>query len=395
MRAVTGDHVMFNECIPMFRPENLNPKDEQDQKIGYLLLDFSLQEPIDLIYFSIQPTIEIRLPGAYAAFIAPVFLPKWFELDHNLHLFTIALSSVFSFVTGRPIKATRDDYLYRREVLDESSMLELAVQHPVLTAGPGSHDTRLSEEYFQKLRTEIQETVRLLFDLPYGLYKTIMQSIRLVHLAHLNKRDDFGLGYYLLISSMEPVARDAIRRKDVAPKHHALEEWKEIAKSNPEFERLLSTYQQEVGKNKYIGKRFEEFVMRYCPPDQWLELEHPRENSIKYSSELTGDNHNWEWITKKQWYEIYPEDLTEKEIRKLIFDAYTHRSKYTHEGENPPHRSPDSNNRFFDKETVVDYDEKTEQFRGIHEIVLPNFRLIAFIARKSILNYLIKKAGEI
>jgi len=133
-----------------------------------------------------------------------------------------------------------------------------------------------------------------------------MQSIRMIHLAHLNKRGDFALGYYLLISAIEPVATSAIKRKAVAPKHELLDQWKEFAKTNTDLKDLFDAYQQAESNNKYIGKRFVEFVMKYCPPNNWYELEHPEENSISYTSEISGDLHDWSWVTKKQWYEIYP-----------------------------------------------------------------------------------------
>jgi len=42
----------------------------------------------------------------------------------------------------------------------------------------------------------------------------------------------------------------------------------------------------------------------------------------------------------------------------------------------------------------VDYDEKTEEFKGIYEIVLPNYQLISFIAKNSIVNYFKEKLGR-
>ncbi|KUO71006.1 MAG: hypothetical protein APF77_15005 [Clostridia bacterium BRH_c25] len=136
-RAVTADHVMFNECIPVFRSEKMEVKTESNDRYGYLLLDFSLEQSIDFSHFSIKPTIEVTLPGAYSAFIAQVVLPNWFEeFDSNTHLFTIALSAIISFVSGRPIKAPRDGYMRWRQ-LDNCALNTLAIQHPVLTAGPG------------------------------------------------------------------------------------------------------------------------------------------------------------------------------------------------------------------------------------------------------------------
>ncbi|WP_079504506.1 hypothetical protein [Mesobacillus jeotgali] len=392
-RAVTADHVLFNECIQMFRPDHFQLKEEQPEQRGYLFLDFMLEQPIVFEYFSIQPTIEVNLPGAYSAFIAPVVLPKWFEWNHNIHLFTIALSSVFSFVTGRSIKAPRDGYESRQINLDDYTLGKFAIQHPILKAGPGAHDTRLSQLTYEKIKTQLQETIQILHKLPYELYIKGMQSIRLVHLSQINKRDDFGLGYYLLISAIEPIATAAISRKSVAPKNPVLDEWRAKSKTNPEFQPLLNAYQQELSKNRYIGKRFVAFVMNYCPPDQWMDLEHPKENSIAYTSEISGFTSELSWVTQKQWDEIYPEDLNGQQIRNLLSDCYHHRSKFTHEGQNPPHKKPDSYNRFFDKETIIDFDEKTKEVRGINEIILPNFRLISFIATMSIFNFLKEKSG--
>ncbi|MEC0265125.1 hypothetical protein [Paenibacillus anseongense] len=383
-RAVTGDHVLFNECIPMFRPEKIEILNDEKQNYAYLLLDFALTEPFQFEYFIIEPTIEVHLHGAYKAFISKVSIPKW--LDHNAHLFTIGLSAVLSFITGRPTKAPRDGYFSNGEVLDQHSISELAIQFPVLSAGPGNHGVHLASEVISKFKENLHELLTLLYSIPYKQYETIMQSIRLVQLAHLNKREDFGLGYYLLVSAMEPIATTAIKRKRVVDSKQIKEEWKEIAKTDLQYKNLLDMYQQELSKNRYIGKRFVEYVMEYCPPNQWFDLDHPLENIKKYIDE-TSDHHQSGWITQKHWYETYPDDLNDNEIRTILTNVYDHRSKFTHEGKNPPHRSPYSYNRFFDKESFVE--EIEGDFRHV-EIILPNFQLIAFIARRSILNYLKK-----
>ncbi|MEK4067597.1 hypothetical protein [Peribacillus sp. FSL R5-0717] len=385
-RAVTGDHVLFNECITMFRPENIEIKEDGEQLNGYLLLDFRLNETLNFRYFSIEPSIEVTLPGAYSAFVAPVKLPKWCNWSHNAHLFTIALAAIFSFVSGRPVKAPRDG-LTNREQLTGDSLGELAVQFPVITAGPGAHDTRISKKSSDDLYKRLQEITEVLFSVSYKQYITAMQSIRLVHLAHLNKRDDFGLAYYLLVSSMESLAGKAIKSKTIANKHPNEDVWKKVAENDADFADLFHEYIAEKGKNKLIGKRFEKFILKYCPPNQWNDLQHPQENSVSYIEELTG-NRQHEWITKKQWYEIYPEDLTDDEISKLLKDLYVHRSNFTHRGENPPHQHPNSHNRFFDGDTVIRNENGDLK---ILEIILPNFQLISFISNRSITNYLKEK----
>ncbi len=388
-RAVTSDHVLFNECIPIFRPKEIKVNEIGNTTIGYLLLDFRLDEELDFEYFKIDPTYEVRLSGAYASFIAPVHLPKWFEWEHNTHLFTIALASVFSFATRRPVKAPSDGYISRRANLDESSLNELAIQFPVLTAGPGAHETSISKETLNRMYEKLKETFKMLYGIPYEFYENSMQSIRLVHLSHLNKRDDFGLAYYLLVSSMETIAKKAVKRKKFVIKHPKEDKWKEMAKTNKDIEDLLRLYKEERGKSQFLSKRVVEFIMKYCPPEQWLDLEHPRANMASYIEELTGRKEDW--YVQKQWYEKYPQDFTEDEIRKILNDLYVHRSKFTHEGKNPPHQNPDSSNRFFDIQTLVT--EKKDEYI-IEEITLPNFQLVSFIANRTIQNYLKDKVNS-
>ncbi|PKM44554.1 MAG: hypothetical protein CVV03_07625 [Firmicutes bacterium HGW-Firmicutes-8] len=97
VRAVTADHVMFKECIAIFRADNEHlPEEEKmnDKELtSYVLLDFELRQTWDFKDFVIKPTHQIRLPRAYSAFIAPVTLPKRL-VRHNSHLFTIAISAI-------------------------------------------------------------------------------------------------------------------------------------------------------------------------------------------------------------------------------------------------------------------------------------------------------------
>ena len=381
-RAVSADHVLFKECILNFRNDNslrVGKNNEESNLVGYVMLDFQLTETIDLGDFKINPTIRVDFPNAYAAFIAPVILPKWCE-RHNSHLFTIALSTIISFITGRASKSTRDFYLCGRQ-LNQDELTTLGLQFPILVAGPGSHDTILSKETTLNYIKELKTITQILFSISYDDYFIIMQSIRLVYLAHLSKRDDFALAYYLLVSSMESVAQVAIRRKSVAEKHPLEDRWNVLAKTNEEFSQILSAYKQERGKNSYLSKRFNKFIMTYCPPDKWNQLEHPEENRVSYLSEITGAD-NFSWLTKKQWYELYPEDLSSKMLEEVIANTYKYRSKFTHEGQSPPHNDPRSSNKFFDQQYEFDEDNCKST-----SLILANYRLIAFISKYSIYEY--------
>jgi len=386
MRAVTGDHILFSECIPALRPDTaagwLTEEDHKpDSFYGYLFLDFNLSIPLMFDDFQIDPSIEVKLPGAYSAFISRVKLPKWVG-NHNSHFFTIALSTAVSFATGRPVKSTRDDYWAWR-AFNQNTLNTLALQFPILTAGPGAHVTRLSDQTMTRLAEEVQRVVKILRELPIKHYELIIQAMRLVQLSHLVHRDDFGIAYYLLISAIESIAQSAISRKSVVEQHPKLLEWKKRAKEDPTFRELFKTYKSERGNRQYINKRFVKFIQMYSPPESWGELDDPNADFLAYMAELF-PRHDISHITRRQ--EKYPVDLSAYDIRKILSDAYTHRSKFTHKGEQPPHDDPNSSNRYFD--VVLQWGTSFKSF------TVPNYRLMSFLARKSILEYAIHECHD-
>lgn len=101
-RAVTADHVLFDECIDAFRRERdgYRPYDKRES-YSFLLTPFKIDEAWDLGKCQVSPSVEVTLPGAYSAFISKVKNPEWVD-THNSHLFGIALSTIISAVTLKP-----------------------------------------------------------------------------------------------------------------------------------------------------------------------------------------------------------------------------------------------------------------------------------------------------
>lgn len=381
-RAVTADHVLFDECIGAFRRE----KEYRDSFLdgdscSYVMTAFELNQGWNLGSRTVRPSTRVILPGAYFAFISKVDNPKWVG-THNSHLFGIALSSIISFVTGKTCKSTRDDCLCRREQLSEHDIHQLALINPVLTAGPGAMHTNLSLERQTALEAQIEALIKMLNAVDYKIYRTVMQSIRLVHLALANKREDFGLGYLLVVSAIESVAQKAIKRDKVKEKHPEEKVWKQKAKGDEEFSKLLQAYLDARGKQEYLKERYIEFILKYAPPNIWDEcVPHPMQDIAEYVKEVS-PSHDIDHIVRRNWFEKYPNDLKESEIRDILTDSYTHRSCFIHRGEQPPHTDPSpSFNRFFQE-----YREYSDF--NIIEKILPNFELMLGISRRSIFEWL-------
>lgn len=381
-RAVTADHVLFDECISAFRREQgYRASSFEGESCSYVMTAFELSQQWDLGICTLHPSTKVILQGAYSAFISRVDNPEWVG-THNSHLFGIALSAIISFATGKTCKSTRDDYLCRRDQLSEHDIHQLALINPILTAGPGCTHTLLSEERQTVLGDEIRQLIERLHAVDYQVYRTVIQSIRLVHLSLANKRDDFGLAYLLVVSAIESVAQKSIKRDKVKEKHPSEKVWKEKAKNDEDFLELLRVYMEYRGKQEYLKERYIEFILKYASPEHWEEcVQHPMQELAEYVKEIS-PSHGIDHIVQKHWFEKYPNEFEEGEIRAILADSYTHRSCFIHRGEQPPHTDPSpSLNRFFQEYREYDGYNITEK-------VLPNYELLLGISKYSILGWI-------
>lgn len=376
-RAVTADHVLFDECIDAFRQYDAKQRPIVEGKsFSFLLTSFELPQPWELPHCTVHPSIRVQLPGAFSAFICRVDNPDWVG-RHNSHLYGVALASIVSFSTGRPCKSTRDDYLCMREQLGHDDLLQLALLHPVLVAGPGAVHSTLSTRTRETHAAATSSLIAKLHSLPYKTYVILMQAIRLVHLSLLNKRDDFGLAYLLLVSAIESIAQHAVKRDDVKKKHSSEDAWELKATEDEAFKELLAAYRELRGQNKYLKERYIEFIKRFAPSETWEEIvAHPHQDMADYIRDVN-PSHNMDHLVKQQWFEKYPRELPPQQIQEILADSYTHRSWFVHRGEQPPHREPTPFNRFFQE--VRDFDGM-----NLIERLLPNYELLLGIARRSI-----------
>jgi hypothetical protein len=386
-RAVTADHVLFNECIAAFRrkPDDFHrlffsPGDSY----SFLMTPFQLNNEWDLGICKVSPSVEVRLPGAYSAFISKVKNPDWVG-THNSHLFGISLATIVSSVTLRVCKSTRDDYLCRHTKLSESEIQQLAILHPILSAGPGCTHTSLSQSKQQSMCIEVCNVISKLMAVEYETYRVAMQSLRLIHLSLSSKRDDFGLAYLLVVSAIESIAQKAIKRGTVKQKHPYEKIWKDKAKEDQYFKSLLDEYLTSRGKNEYLRERFIHFLKQYAPVEKWLDYVEPPMQDLEDFLKEIGHTDGWAPLGKKHWFERYPEDLRNDEIESILSDAYKHRSCFVHQGKQPPHIDPNpSIYRFFQE--YREYDG-----RNTKEIILPNYELLSGLAKNSLLNWLNKQ----
>jgi hypothetical protein len=384
-RAVTADHVLFREGMDAFRRDPRVPGRRviECESNSFLLSNFEIPEEWNFEFFSLSPTIRIQLPGFQSAFISHVKNPTWVG-RFNWHLFSIALSAIFSFGSGKLFKAPRDEDLCRKKNLSSDDLNELAILNPILTAGPGCVLPNLSHERRNIIKEQIGKIAEMLLAVDYDCYETAMQSMRLVHLSLANKRDDFGLAYLLIVAAIEAVAQKAITRDKVKRRPEQEKRWEELAKNDPDIDQLFKEYKACRGNEKYLKERYVRFIEEFAPVEVWEKIVPHRLQDI---AELIGEKRSTtdtDFITRRQWFEKYPSDLSSGEIRQILESSYAHRSDYIHMGKQPPHKEPFSYNRFFQGDIEI------KDF-GPPQTLLPNYDLLTSIARFSIQKWLAVK----
>lgn len=400
-RAVTADHILFNECISAFRPSEFMIRTSDRPSFSYLLTSFRITTPWQLPNCVLHASEEVNLPGMKIAFTSKIENPEWCD-RFNSHLFGNALSAIVTFITGRVCKSTRDDHLCNIETLESHQLLELAALHPIRTSGPGGTQSYPSTTTLDRYKSETFNLITQLNGAPYLIYMSAMQAIRLAHLSQLNKREDFGLGYLLIVSAIEAIAQFAFKDDKQARRDPREKEWSNHAKAHHDqnFKDLLAAYKDARGRN--VTQLYIKFIQTFAPPSAWEQITpHPYQDLIDLAATdpaLSSLNH----LKDRRAQDIYPSDLNEEHITKIIKNSYTHRSCFVHRGEQPPHCHPNSKNRFFQISSTYKQLEQPaqqpEEFDLLYpyentpttvtEELLPNYELMVSIAKHSICTWI-------
>jgi hypothetical protein len=382
-RAITADQILFNECIGAFRREQKIKDEIKVESKSFLLSSFRINENWDLGICRVSQSQEIKLTDKYSGFISIVSNPDSVG-KHNPHLYGIALSAIISFITLKNCKSTRDDYLCMREAISPQDFFELAIMNPILTKGPGANNIHLSNE--QLLYQEIKKFINILHNIEYSKYIKLMQSIRMINLSILYKKDDFGLAYFLAVSAIETIAQIAIDRDAVKNKDDLETIWKEKATDDPILEKLYDSYKKLRGNNSYLSERYVRFITVYAPQAKWIDLvpdpEEDTKKDLKQLSKIMQIKYKYDQIiAEKRSFQVYPEDLNDSQIKEILGNSYKYRSEFVHQGKQPPHREVNGQKRFFEK--FGDYFNSIKDNKHL----LPTYDLIINIAKYSIINW--------
>jgi len=385
-RAVSADHVMFNESIAIFQKPNINLI-EQYSSQSYLALPFELKNDWDLGVFKLTKTTRLNIVGAKDSFVTTVSNPSWIGM-HDAHLFGIAIATILSFITGKPCKSTRDK-VYNPEF----GIYEAGIQNPILVAGPGAHISDISDKKEKEIIDELSSLANSLMNNgDKKKYNSMMQAMRLVYLSIVNLRDDFGLSYLLIVSAIESIAQRAIKRDTVRKKDPKEKEWEKIAETNEDVRVLLGNYKEARGKNEYLKERYIKFIFDYAPPSLWKEIvAHPMQGLVdSMENRIEGfENFNLHHLTEKNIRENYPEDFSDEQLKEIIGRTYNYRSGFVHRGEQPPYQNPNSIiERFFTTQILYSFRNERENYE---ELIMPNYTLLSGIAKHSIMKWYQKK----
>ena len=424
MRQFINDDNQFKDGILAFDKRNevklykIHNTSEDSRIYSYLILDFKLPKDIHFKDFSIEQSIEVDIDistesgqSVKKAYVSPVKMPERINYI-NSHYFTLGLSAICSFAFERPVFSTKNDYYNRFEVANQYELKEIGVEFPRTIRGPGAKGFMVHNEIIDIWEKRLIEVVNLLDKLTSSeskeyevSYENLMQSFRLIQLGHINKKEDFDLGFSFIIAGIEAISQIAIDKIDFSNKPELYSEWKKLSNTNEIARSLFEEYlkvqayvNSEIN-NRDLTKRFVKFLITYTKNSDWEEVLY---------NELITEGLKYRMLFPNEISvvpELKPNKLTEDEFSIIIKNTYNLRSKFFHMGQSLPHKSTNnsSNNRFFhiidnikrreklfmkmEKETRVEspYEEWTTT-----QDTLITFELMSNMARNSIINYIKK-----
>lgn len=420
MKQFTQDDNQFKDGIISFDKRKhvslfkIHETSENERLYSYLILDFELPRDIVLKDFTIQKSIEVDITSTSGlihkkAYVSPVKMPERINYI-NSHYFTLGLSSVCSFAFERPVLSTKNDNYNNFDIANDYQLKEIGLEFPRTIAGPGAKGFRVHLDIINLWENRLKEIVDLLDILTdsenseYSFsYEDIMQSFRLIQLAHINKKEDFDLGYSFLIAGIEAISQKAIAQIDFSKKHELYNDWKKCSKNNDIVKSLFEEYlkikdyvDSEI-KHRDLTKRFIKFLTFYNKNTNWDEVFHDdllTEGLLyrfKYPNEIS------------VMPELSPNSLGEDEFSNIIKGTYKLRSDFFHAGKALPHNktSNSSNNRYFEtinnlkkREQLSKLMKKENRVESSYEEwskttdILITFELMSNMARNSITNYI-------
>lgn len=368
-RVPFSDHILFDECIDVFRPvERSTDLMKDGPGFSYIVTSFEIHKEWKLPNCTIHPSECYLISDENVAFICKVDNPV--ECDaHNAHLFGNALASIMTFATGRLCKSTRNDYSLAGIDPPEQVIMDISLANPTSTT---NCSYALSDATLQKHHDDVAHIIKKLNEIHHSDYVILMQAIRLVHLSISYKKEDFGLAYLLAISAIESVAQHAIELGKERRRNPKEKLWKKLVAGNDDLIELLNSYTDARSQNKFIKERYIEFINAFAPSQEWGRItRHHMQDSDDYILEQTGRPP----ITSRRRIplEVYPEDLTAEQVERILSQSYAHRSSFIHRGKQPPHKHPNPYTRYF--QTFISYKNGT-----YNSELIPNHELIIGIA---------------
>jgi hypothetical protein len=337
--------------------------------------------------FVIGPSIEVDLipstpRSGYRAYITPVVMPEgmWQGTTHAL---TTALAAIFSFVFGRPCKAIehREWTSSLPEQLSLDQKIAIGLNYPVRIMGYFRRQP-IELSLVPAMAEELADLVSLLDRLSDDDYAVVMRAMRGFQHALNNYETDYGLAYYLLVSSIEIAAQKA---ESTQPDKLTKDIWMPVFEVSSEFNDAY-VYWNSTLNVRSATKKFNNFLDHFCPIEIWenFGLDFLNEK-INERMLLRPEAIDEEWHlrnTIRFTLSDHPKSLTQKQKKRLIEDTYKYRSKYVHEGQTPSGKDIDGE-RFFKRITI--YNQSKNEYE---ETLIMGYPLLSFIAKNAITNFL-------
>ena len=384
----TSGILSFDECELALRDDLFDikvPFIAKRKQFGLILSEIPLHIKFKLGDFSFIPVKknETNFCKPYALFIC---VPETIDLLYVPYVGEV-LSALLSFSFRRRMKNIRSLHVKFEE--DEDQLPdEYFIYLPSISVGPEvALQIPLSETEQKNRISDLEKIYEKIMRINKEDYRAVIRAIHQYQLSLLTFREDVGLAYSMLVSSIESMAQRFFDKNFSFNDLSDHTEWEKLFLESGISEESEKQIKNKLLKNeRFLSRRFRDFVINNLPDSFWTSPDSRAKERDDYissrSQEPKRKNHD------KLWRGLYNlENKPQKnELNNILKSIYNVRSKFSHIGKSPP---AEAIGLYETASINVDFASQKGRLKFVRSV--PSFFWFERVVHDSILNFILNK----
>ena len=339
----TSGILSFDECELALRADLFETTIHffpERKQYGLILSEIPLSIEFKLGDFSFIP-IKRNTVNFYKPYALLICLPETIDLLYVPCVGEV-LSALLSFSFRRRMKNCR--LLHIRLVNNEDELSDELFRYlPCGSVGTeASLQLPLTEKEQKNRISDLEKIYEKIMRINKEDYLAVIRALHQYQLSLLAYREDVGLAFSILVSSIESMAKQFVDKnfqfRDLTD--HA--EWENLfLKSGMPEESEKQIKDKLLKKEHFISRRFRDFIIANLPESFWTSPDSKAKEFDDYLESLRAgfpEDKTQKRSHFEKWWHLYKNEIkpNKEELSDILKKIYNVRSKFFHVGESPP-----------------------------------------------------------